>query len=161
MKFWSTNLGGDVCSITKYISIWKLHWGMADDDSISITLIAFEYFEHFWILLNTLPTSNSWRGLWRTSLKQWCSLLVSPSSRSSMWWVCGDDHDDDGEDYGGLDTKKVMTSFMMIYDDPDDHPVNFDNSTKKSRWWFCGDGDENDDDADDQDHHQHRPVHCH
>ena len=116
MTFWSTNLGGDVCSITKYISIWKLHWGMADDDSISITLIAFEYFEHFWILLNTLPTSNSWRGLWRTSLKQWCSLLVSPSSRSSMWWVCGDDHEVEDEDwsYSQADHRSDEFQLMMM-----------------------------------------------
>ena len=134
-------------------------------------------FEYFWILLYTLPTSNSWRGLWRTSLKQWCSLLVLPSSRSSMWWVCGDDHEDDDEDYGGRDTKTflvLLSSRSSIWwvpidddagdkkdDDPDDHPVQFDNSTKKNWWWFCGDGDENDDDTDDQDDHQHRPVHCH
>ena len=69
-------------------------------------------FEYFWILLNTLPTSNSWRGLWPTSLKQWCSLLVSPSSRSSMWWVCGDDHEDEDDDNGGRDTKTVLIGFL-------------------------------------------------
>ena len=32
-------------------------------------------------------TTTSWSDPWPTSLKQWCSLLVSPYSRSLMWSV--------------------------------------------------------------------------
>ena len=67
---------------------------MSDIDNTKITMI-------------TTNCVSSWSGLQSMNRTLWCSPLVSPSSRSSTWWVCGDDHEDDNEDYGGRDTKTV------------------------------------------------------